>query len=309
MKYLLTIFCLGFPNMLIAQTSAGIRIKKEDKVLSRNIKKELEGFNGEVGVFVYNTRTRKGVEINADSIFPTASMVKVPILVGVFDQVSNGKLPYDTVLTYKNSLHYDNGIVGSLRDSAQVPLSYLMHLMTSLSDNTGSLWLQSLAGGGKQINAWLEGQGFPVTRVNSRTPGRETAQRLYGWGQTSPREMATLLYKIREGNVIDAASSERMYRFLRRQFWDGQGLSQIPPSISVAAKNGAVNQAKSEVVFVHAPHGEYVYCIATKNQADQRWKADNEGYALLTRLSRIIWSHFEPKYRWKPAPGMEKLHY
>jgi len=40
-----------------------------------------------------------------------------------------------------------------------------------------------------------------------------------------------------------------------------------PPTIKVGTKNGAVNQSRSEVVLVHAPHGEYVYCIMTKKPA------------------------------------------
>jgi beta-lactamase class A len=273
---------------------------KTDKELTRKIEQALSGFRGQVGVYVRNLRTDRSVAINADSLFPTASMVKIPILCGVFDKIAKRDLKYDQVLTYRDSLRYDDGVVGSLRDSSQIPLSYVLMLMETLSDNTGSLWLQALAGGGVAINQWLQGQGLEHTRVNSRTPGRASAQKTYGWGQTSPREMAELMVMIREGRVVSPAASERMYRLLGRQFWDAQALSQIPPTIQVIAKNGAVNQAKSEVVLVHAPHGEYVFCITTKNQEDQRWAADNEGYVLLRTLSRIIWNHYEPKHPWKP---------
>ena len=59
--------------------------------------------------------------------------------------------------------------------------------------------------------------------------------------------------------------------------------------------------------MVHAPHGDYVFCIATKDQEDQRWQKDNEGYALIRKVSAIIWKHFEPKSEWKPAEGSEKF--
>ena len=62
--------------------------------------------------------------------------------------------------------------------------------MITMSYNTASLWCQHLAGTGTAINQWLEKHGFIHTRVNSRTPGREFARSRYGWGQTSPREMA-----------------------------------------------------------------------------------------------------------------------
>ena len=161
---------------LYAQPNA-VGATHPDKVLTREVAEALQGFHGEVGVYIRNLRTGRTVEINADSLFPTASMVKVPILCGVFDKLEKGELKYDQVLTYRDSLHYDDGVVGSLRDSAQIPLSYVLMLMETLSDNTGSLWMQALAGGGTSINEWMERQGFQNTRVNSRTPGRQEAQK------------------------------------------------------------------------------------------------------------------------------------
>ncbi len=282
---------------------------RTDKVLTQKLVAAIKDFHGDVGVYVRNLRTNRTVEINADTIFPTASMVKVPILCGVFDKLHKGELKYDQVLTYRDSLHYDDGVVGSLRDSAQIPLPYVLMLMETLSDNTGSLWMQALAGGGEAINEWLSTYGFKNTRVNSRTPGRQDAWKIYGWGQTTPREMAELVAMIRAGEVISPDVSERIYRLLGRQFWDGYALSQIPPTIQVIAKNGAVNRAKSEVVLVHAPHGDYVFCITTKNQTDERWKPDNEGSVLLRTLSWLIWNHYEPKYDWKPLKESARWQY
>ena len=118
--------------------------------------------------------------------------------------------------------------------------------------------------------------------------------------------MARLLTLIREGKAISPAASERMYRNLIRIYYDGQALSQIPPYVQVASKSGAVDEARSEVVLVNAPHGDYVFCITTKNQKDTSWNPQNEGYRLITNLSALLWNYFEPKSKWKPAPGMEK---
>ena len=91
-----------------------------------------------------------------------------------------------------------------------------------------------------------------------------------------------------------------MFRVLSRQYWDGEGLSQIPPTIHVATKNGAVDASKSEAVLVNAPSGDYVYCVITKNQLDQRWEDDNDGNVMLRRISRMPWEYFEPQSTWKP---------
>jgi beta-lactamase class A len=62
--------------------------------------------------------------------------------------------------------------------------------METLSDNTASLWVQRLVGSAA-INDWLAANGYDSTRVNSRVPGREADRTRMGWGQTTPREMAT----------------------------------------------------------------------------------------------------------------------
>ena len=305
LRYLTTLILAGLLAQGYAQPALPGKIT-EDKKLTAKLAEAMQGFHGQAGVYVRNLKTNRIAQVNADTLFPTASMIKVPILCGIFNKIDKGEIAFNQELVYRDSLKYDNGVVGSLRDSTKIALPKVVHLMISISDNTGSLWLQALAGGGAKINEWLGAHGFSNTRVNSRTPGRKDAQARYGWGQTTPKEMAELVAMIRTGRAISPAASERMYRYMGMQFWDGEALSQIPPYIATAAKNGAVNQARSEVLFIHAPHGEYVFCITTKNQDDQSWQKSNEGYALIRKVSQIIWEHFEPKAKWVPAPGFEK---
>ncbi len=279
---------------------------KEDTRLKAKIEATIKDFKGEIGVYVKHLKTNKIVAINADTLFPTASMVKVPIMIGTFDKINKGELKYQQEITYKDSLDYDDGIIGSLKDGAKLPLSEVVFLMMSVSDNTGSLWLQALSGGGKRINAILDSLGFKDTRVNSRTPGREANRTKYGWGQTTPKEMAELILMIRQGKVISTDASDRMYRNLCRQYWDTEGLSQLPENVKVASKNGAVNRSRSEAVLVHAPHGEYVYCVITKNQKDESWERSNEGFEILRKIGALLWNYYEPKSKWKPVAGYER---
>ncbi len=278
---------------------------KNDLKLQKIIEDATSGFNGVIGVYVENLKTGKFAAVNADTIFPTASMIKIPIMIGTFSQILNGKLKYDEVLIYKDSLKYDDGLVGSFRDSTKIPVSELIYLMESVSDNTASLWLQGLVKG-QRINQLMDSLGMQNTRVNSRTPGRSAFQKTYGWGQTTPKEMATLMKMLRKGEVFSQDASLRMYRTLGNQYWDSEGLSQIPENIKTAYKSGAVDRSKSEVMLVHAPHGDYVFCLITKNQADIQWNKNNEGYRAARSISSALWRYFEPKSKWKLPKGYEK---
>jgi beta-lactamase class A len=97
-----------------------------------------------------------------------------------------------------------------------------------------------------------------------------------------------------------------MYRNLIRIYWDGEALSQIPPYVQAASKQGAVNQSRSEVALVNAPGGDYAFCVITKNQQNESWERSNAGFVLLRDVSRTLWNHFEPKSGWKPANDGEK---
>jgi beta-lactamase class A len=282
--------------------SLNVAAQKTDQHLQKEITELLTGFNGDVGVYVYDINRNRSAEINADTIFPTASMVKVPILIGVMHKIYNGELSYHQQMTFTDSVRYSEGedILASFKSGEKINLNTLLMLMLSMSDNGASLWLQGLAGSGTQINKYLDSLGMKDTRVNSRTEGRKDNWTQYGWGQTTPREMATLMRLIVENKIINKQISERMLRLLGRQYWDEEALTQIPPNIFVADKSGAVDQTRNEVLYVNGAH-PYIFCICTKNNKDTSWEFNNEAWVLTRKLSALIWKHFNPKSTWQPS--------
>ena len=267
--------------------------QKNDKRLLQKIQPLLQGFGGDIGIYIKNLKNGRIAAVNADSLFPTASMIKVPILIGVMDKIHHGELEYHQELRYSDSLLYAGvDILGSFRDTQKIELSKVMMLMLTMSDNTASLWLQRLAGGGTAINHLLDSLGFVHTRVNSRTPGREADRALYGWGQTTPAEMALLLEKIVNGSVITKERSGQMLRLLGRNYWDEVSIAPIPPDVFIASKNGAVDESRSEVLFVNGQGARYIFCICTKNNKDKSWKSSNEAWELERKLSRLLWDYF-----------------
>ncbi len=279
--------------------------QKTDKKLQSQIEDSIKGFNGDIGIYVKNLRTGKIIAINADTVFPTASIVKVSILVGVMSKIEKDELNYDQELVYKDSLLYEGvDILGSFKKNEKIALKKVIMLMLTTSDNTASLWLQSLAGSGNRINMLLDSIGLVYTRVNSRTPGREQNRTLFGWGQTTPREMVDLMEKIYQGKIFNRYYSDWMIRLLGRNYWDGEAQSQIPPTVFVASKNGAVDQSRSETMLVMAPNNPYIFSIITKNQADSSWNPENEGWVLARKLSRLLWNYYAPESKWKPGTSV-----
>ncbi|RNI36962.1 serine hydrolase [Hanamia caeni] len=305
MKSHIYIFICSFMAVFSFTANAQYRT---DKKLENKLRVLLSSFHGTAGVYVRNLRTGKEAAIIADTIFPTASIVKVPILVGIFKKIDEGVYTYHQPLIYRDSIaRGGSGLMQFFKDSTPTEVRTLVSLMLSHSDNTAAVWCEKLAGGGVEINSWLEKNGFRYTRVNARTPGREKMNKEYGWGQTTPREMSDLMVMIREGKTVSKAASEQMYRDLTDVFWDEYALSQIPPYVQAASKQGMVDASRSEAVLVNAPHGDYVFYVATKNNKDTRWETNNEAWQLARDVSSLLWNYFEPHYGWKPAAGVEKL--
>ena len=280
--------------------SLTITAQKTDKVLEKKLTELVQGFKGDLGIYVYDLKKNKIVAINADTLFPTASMIKVPILVGIMHKINDGQLNYHQQMTYTDSLFYSEGddMLASFKSGEKIELAKVLLLMMSTSDNAASLWLQGLAGGGIVINKYMEELGLKNTKVNSRTEGRRKNWEQYGWGQTTPREMATLMKMIVENKIINKQISERMLRLMGRQYWDEYALSQIPPYVFVADKGGAVDASRSEVLYVNGPH-PYIFCIDTKNNVDQSWENNNEAWELTRKISALLWHYYNPKSDWK----------
>lgn len=281
---------------------------KTDRKLTGELQRLAGTFQGVAGIYTVNLKTGRVAAVNQDTVFPTASIIKVPIMVTLFSKMAAGSLSYHEQLLYRDSLaRGGSGIMQFFKDSTKVDLALAISLMISHSDNSAAHWCQVLAGGGAGVNAWLEAHGFVHTRVNSATPGRQQAYKLYGWGQTTPREMATLLVMIRQGKAVSPAASERMYRDMTHIYWDDYALSEIPPYVQTASKQGMVNASRSELVMVNAPDGDYVFYVATKDNKDRRWKPDNGAWVFARKVSALLWHYYEPRSRWKPAEGAEKF--
>jgi beta-lactamase class A len=278
------VILLCLPSIVFAQ--------KVDKKLQSQVEELIKGFNGDIGIYIKSLKTNKVVQINADTIFPTASIVKIPILIGVIDKINKGELTYHQNLTYADSLLYaGEDILGSFKNAEKIHLSKVVMLMLTTSDNTASLWLQKLAGTGTRVNELLAENSFEHTRINSRTLGREADRNKYGWGQTTPKEMSMVLEKLYQGKIINDSLSKKMIRLLGRNYWDEEALSEIPSTIFVASKSGAVDASRSETLLVMAKQ-PYIFTILTKNNKDKSWETNNEAWVLTRKLSKLLYNYF-----------------
>ena len=279
--FLLVLF---LPSVLLAQNI--------NKKLQKSVQALVNDYKGDIGIYIKSLKTDKVVQINADTVFPTASIVKVPILIGIINKIKLGELSYHQEFSFNDSMLYAGvDILGSFKNGEKIELSKLIMLMLSMSDNTASLWLQKLAGTGTAVNVLMGKNGFVNTYVNSKTAGRENDRTQYGWGQTTPKEMAAIFEKLFKGEIINDSLSKKMIRLLGRNYWDEEALSEIPATIFAASKSGAVDASRSEILLVMAKE-PYILSVFTKNNKDQSWETTNEAWVLFRKLSKICYDNY-----------------
>ena len=281
-KIIILIFFI--PSALFAQTI--------NKKLQKGVEALVKDYNGDIGVYIKSLKTGKVVQINADTVFPTASIVKVPILLGIINKIKQGELSFHQEFAYHDSMLYAGvDMLGSFRNGEKIELSKLLMLMLSMSDNTASLWLQKIAGTGTAINNLMANNGFNTTYVNSKTIGRENDRTQYGWGQTTPKEMAAIFEKMYNRQIISDSLSQKMIRLLGRNYWDEEALNEIPATIFVASKSGAVDASRSEILLVMAKE-PYILSVFTKNNKDKSWNGNNEAWVLTRKLSKLAYEFY-----------------
>ncbi len=103
------------------------------------IQKEIDAFDGTVGVAAKHLGTGEEIGVNADDETGTASTVKVPILIELFRQVEAGEVDLETKIA--DSAETRTPGSGILRDlSVGNPLSVrdVAILMIIVSDNTAT---------------------------------------------------------------------------------------------------------------------------------------------------------------------------
>jgi beta-lactamase class A len=298
-RWLLLILCfiapLPLPATGVASDSDPAAIPRlgpagGDSVLEAELTQLVARLGGRAGIYARRLGTEQEVSINADEVFPTASMIDIPLLVGLFAGLEDGRFQLLDEMSYDTSFATPGGadVLHKLRPAATVTLWRLAGLMITVGDHVAGHWIQQLVGG-ENVNEWLSANGFEHTRVNSRVEGREDAQEAYGWGQTTPRELSRLLVMIRHGEAINESASSDMYRLLSRNWWPFGAKSAVPPAVGVAAKAGGTSTTRGEIILVNAPAGDYVLCVVARATTDGVLEG---GDALIRSVSAAVWERW-----------------
>ena len=267
------------------------------------LRSRIGDFQGTVSLYAKNLDTGDSMGIRPTDPVRTASTIKLPILLAVFDQVAAGKAKWTEPLTINPQDKVSgSGVIGSeLSDGVQLPLRDVVHLMIVLSDNSATnMVLERFTA--DAVNAYLDKIGIKTTRSMRKVRGDgsqlKTAEgfsaagklpenQKYGIGVSTPRDMVSILEKLEHGEIVSPEASKEILAVLKR-CQDGTGVRRRLPGVSIANKTGALDALRSEVALVYSNGGRIAMAITVDDMPKPDWSPDNPGSLLIADLARIL---------------------
>ena len=247
--------------------------------------------HGVVGYSVIDVDNNIRLSNRGDEKFSTASLIKVPILVTVFDLVAKGQISLDDPITVlKIDQVPGSGIIQYLHNGTILTVRDAAWLMITISDNTATnLLLDRIII--RRVWNKMDSLGLKDTRVHSKSFLRVSSIAMdssvkYGLGVTTPNEMATLFQLLAQGKAVNPSSDSAMLDILENNS-SGEKLLRYVYGVRAAHKSGETDQVRTECALYYL-RNRIVACVLTKENVDKRYSPDNEAHLTIGRMGEAI---------------------
>lgn len=271
--------------------AAATLARTDTAALRRALDSIADTHRGVLGYSIRNLDTGERLERRGDETFPTASLIKVAILVTVFDLVEQGRLSLDDRLTV---LAIDkvpgSGILQHLRDGNEITVREAAWLMMTISDNTATnLLLDRIII--RRVWEKMEALGLPHTKVHSKSFLRISSVAMdssvkYGLGVTTPNEMAALIARLAEGTAVSPAADSTMLAIMARSSEPRLLLREVG-GVRASRKTGQTDSVRTECALLHLS-SRVVACVLTKENEDTRWALDNQAEVAIGSMGERV---------------------
>jgi beta-lactamase class A len=292
---------------LTMSVSLSSSIAQDSSLVLREIQRLEQQYGGHLGVMAKNLRTGEVIRYNAEERFPTASLIKYPVMAAYFKAVAEGRVKPDQKVTLTvDDKKPGSGILDGLDAGAVITLRDAVRLMIIVSDNTATnLVLDRLAATHEErltyVNDMMKSIGLKNTRLLNRLYSWGTKQRTpegvrYGIGVSTPEDMVTLSEALYRKALVSPEASESMLAILKDQFYGDMVPRLLPASecvrFAVAHKTGFVQETKTDAGLVLSDKLDMAIAIFVDKHPDHSEGINNTGVLLAAHVARAIWNHY-----------------
>ena len=235
----------------------------------------VERFDGVMGVAIVDLTDGRVISRNADCVFPTASSIKIAILLELYRQEqeartgTQSRARLDDVYTFDTKdLVEDSQIMAGLTPGVtRVTNRDLAQFMVAVSDNAAANILIERVGR-ENVNALLHDVGLSKTMLRRKMID-VTAARRGEENVSTPQEMVRLLEAIYKGKVLNKELNAGFINQLStlKESYIPRGL---PAGVQVANKPGSLEGVRTDSGIVFVKNRPFVISVMTAYDRDER---------------------------------------
>jgi beta-lactamase class A len=237
-----------------AQSKPTSRVELEQ--LKSQLQNIRQGFPGDMAVYMKNLQSEEEIAIDADSIYETFSIIKIPIMATVLRQAEAGKFSLSDRITLKAAdERLPSGVLYTMQPGLNPTIRDLITLMIIISDNAATDLLADKVGR-TNVTSFMHDLGltdtsikfsdldwdrtwlgtldpnyknatgdktiqFPFDKYSEAEVKLAFSQTIYNagiyFGHSTAREIGHLLEMIQQNKLVSKPSSEFMLATLERQ--------------------------------------------------------------------------------------------
>ncbi len=287
------------------------------ETVAAEIERIADATGGIVGVSATQLATGRHLGYREDEIFPTASVIKLPLLVALYEDAIAGRIDLGERVVYRDETKVaGSGVLQYLDDGLDPTLRDLSVLMMSVSDNTATDLLFDRVGKAR-IEATMDRLGLPSIRApfdiremlmelvdmdHSKPGGYDELRRLLrlstGSGgrsmipeqadRSTPADMCKLLELLESRAILDDGACSAIIELMKRIQSATRIPGLLPKGTVVAHKTGSYRRLRNDVGIVYAPNGPYTIALFARELPRENLNDD----ASLAEMSLAIYREF-----------------
>lgn len=257
----------------------------------RQLKQEVRGLVEQqpdltTGLFFLNPETEEFVTYKGSESFPAASMIKLPVLIAFFQDVDAGKIQLDEKLVMRPDLiASEAGAMQYDKPNSQYDALQTADWMITISDNTATNMIIDRVGGQDALNQRFQDWGLDHTKINQPLPDLE------GTNTMSPKDLAVLMAKVSQGELLTPHSRDRALDIMRNTVTRTLLPQGIGDGAQIAHKTGDIGMAVGDVGLIDMPNGQrYVAGVVVKRPHN-----DPRAQELIRSISKLTYQAFSQR--------------
>lgn len=236
-------------------------------------------FPGTLGVAAEDLGGRWAAAVRPEERFPSASVIKIPILMAVLKALQDGRLDGFARIPLRDEDKVGGaGVLKDLGAGLAPSLLDLCTLMMTISDNTATNLVIDQVGMAA-VNATLADVGCAGSVLGRKLMIDPNATVTKNW--MTPADAARCLRALAEASYLSRPQSDLALDILARQQRRDRIPRHLPADVSVSHKTGEITGVRHDAGIVWAPDRPYLVCLFSKDVPDHA--AAEEAMARLSR--------------------------